>query len=404
MRTDRQSKERMIDSRTPPPINLKSIGAKLSRARYSRPEPFRSKAKPYKWLGEWHTYRRQTDGSEKRVHRGPIVLGPCASMTKTEAQAELDSRIARDRAPKDQKPAGEETLEWLIRQYLHLQKPHWEPETFRTTESIFKRHIGMHELAKAPLSKLTRAMLQERLNEMAAAGKSYSAIRKAKLLMCTVLTDAVEDGLLVKNPARKIKIPKVPKPCNRYLTEEECGRLLAAAPGRDRLIIRMCMVLGLRPGELFALRRDDIGPDYIRVDEASRNGVVKKPKTEASEGKVSLPSGLAKELHWWLDNSPEDPTGLLFPSNRAGKPIRQNNYLKRTLSKIAEAANVEGVTFQSLRRTTATHAQHLGTVKDVQGMLRHASPDVTAGVYMQTVPESQKRATEALDVKLGRVQ
>ena len=41
--------------------------------------------------------------------------------------------------------------------------------------------------------------------------------------------------------------------------------------------------------------------------------------------------------------------------------------------------------FQVLRRTIATLAQTKGTVKDVQGVLGHRNPDITANVYMQTI-------------------
>jgi integrase len=44
--------------------------------------------------------------------------------------------------------------------------------------------------------------------------------------------------------------------------------------------------------------------------------------------------------------------------------------------------------FQVLRRTMATQAQKMGSVKDIQAHLRHALPDTTANEYMQELPES----------------
>lgn len=371
----------------------------MPRTRYSKPEPKKTKTKPYKWTGEWHVYRRQTDGSEKRVHRGPIVLGLCSHLSKTEAQEELDKLIAKDRAPKDQKPKGEETFEWLVRQFLHEQKPIWEPETYQTNSSILRKHV-LPTLGPCLITEIDRHMIQQCVNDLAAAGRSYSAVRKARLMIITVLTEAVEDGLITKNPARKIKMPKTPKPSKRFLTEDECTALLNACNGRDHLIIRMCMVQGLRPGEIFALKRDDVETGRIRIDESSREGRIKSTKTEASTGYVSLPDSLAVELHHWLAMTPADPKGLVFPSERAGHPIRQNNFRKRNLQAIAAAAGISGVTFQSLRRTTATHAQGIGTVKDAQAMLRHSSPEMTVGTYMQVLDESVRAAVEALDAKL----
>jgi len=43
--------------------------------------------------------------------------------------------------------------------------------------------------------------------------------------------------------------------------------------------------------------------------------------------------------------------------------------------------------FQILRRTMATQAQRMGSVKDIQAHLRHARPDTTAYEYMRELPE-----------------
>jgi integrase len=49
---------------------------------------------------------------------------------------------------------------------------------------------------------------------------------------------------------------------------------------------------------------------------------------------------------------------------------------------------IEKLNFQILRRTMATQAQKMGSVKDIQAHLRHARPDTTANEYMQALPES----------------
>jgi integrase len=44
-----------------------------------------------------------------------------------------------------------------------------------------------------------------------------------------------------------------------------------------------------------------------------------------------------------------------------------------------------------MRRTMATQAQSMGSVKDIQAHLRHAKADTTANEYMQELPESVKK-------------
>ena len=55
---------------------------------------------------------------------------------------------------------------------------------------------------------------------------------------------------------------------------------------------------------------------------------------------------------------------------------------------MAEKLGIEKLNFQILRRTMATQAQRMGSVKDIQAHLRHARPDTTAYEYMQELPES----------------
>lgn len=386
-------------------LNLKGFGSHLPRTKHSRPEPRRTKDKPYRWIAEWHIYRT-VDGKEKRHHRGPIVLGPCARMTKAEAQTELDRRIVDDSKQKPE-PVRNQPAVFLqvgtvaaeLESMLALDRSHIEPETDKTHRSIVARQINP-AIGELMLSDVTRERLQSLLNTLAET-MSESTVKKARNLLGRLFTLATEDGKIAKNPMRLVKRPRTRKPERRYLTEEECSALIAAAHGRDRLIIRLCVVLGLRPGEVLALRRNDVETERIRIDEASREGKLKRPKTEASAAWVTLPPALSLELRHWLETSLEDPAGFVFPSDKPGHPLRQNNFRKRILQTIARRAGIEGVTFQQLRRTTATHAQHVGSIKDAQAMLRHANPDMTAGTYMQSIPESVRKAVEELEKKIG---
>ena len=107
------------------------------------------------------------------------------------------------------------------------------------------------------------------------------------------------------------------------------------------------------------------------------------------------------------------PEAFLFPS-RTGTPLSANNFLKRVLNRAGgrtrkaitdagadvPAGFLQDLTHQALRRSCATHMQHLGSVKDIQAHLRHARPNVTAEVYMQEIPASVRDAVESLDQKL----
>ena len=67
------------------------------------------------------------------------------------------------------------------------------------------------------------------------------------------------------------------------------------------------------------------------------------------------------------------------------------NYRNRVLNPLAEKLGLPKLNFQVMRRTMATQAQSMGSVKDIQAHLRHAKADTTANEYMQELPESVKR-------------
>ena len=95
------------------------------------------------------------------------------------------------------------------------------------------------------------------------------------------------------------------------------------------------------------------------------------------------------------------PNDLLFPTE-VGTPYRVGNYLKRILKPIAEKAGVPDLTFQSLRRTFATHFQRYGSPKDAQAQLRHSKLEMTCW-YMKQIPEAVRAAAEKMDADLCRV-
>lgn len=70
------------------------------------------------------------------------------------------------------------------------------------------------------------------------------------------------------------------------------------------------------------------------------------------------------------------------------------------LKPLRKRLGIGGLTFQAFRRTFATQALEIGaSVKHVQGQMRHANPEMTAGTYAQVIDESVSRIVERYDQK-----
>jgi len=193
-------------------------------------------------------------------------------------------------------------------------------------------------------------------------------------------------------------------------------RLLSAAAAvsiREHLIVRIFYVCSLRPGELFALRLDDVEPGLLRIDEALKetekgNNRVGETKTRGSNAYVSISRELHREIETWVKiRNMADPyhrtrkpssSDLLFPTE-AGIQNGIGTYLKRTLKPIATTAGIPDMTYRSLRRRFAHHFQRYGSPKDAQAQLRHSTLEMT-GWYMREIPESVRSAVQKMDADI----
>ena len=93
------------------------------------------------------------------------------------------------------------------------------------------------------------------------------------------------------------------------------------------------------------------------------------------------------------------PEAFIFPNKKSGF-MDSNNYRKRVLHRLEQELELPKLTFQVIRRTIATLAQKKGTVKDVQGRLRHSRAATTTDVYMQEIPESVQKTVDAISAEL----
>ena len=251
------------------------------------------------------------------------------------------------------------------------------------------------------LNKIDRFGLQMQANRLADKF-SRSVVNKFVIWSRAILEEAVDQDLLPKNPAKKLVMPETRAENKRFLTLKEIPVVLGILPFREQLIFRMSLVLGLRPGELFALRWDDIDGYSLRLDESTIDGkVYPSLKTEKSRGYVALPASLCAGLaEWKIMQRPETDQEFIFP-NADGGVLRLDNYradvLRPALDRIAEETGIEGIDFRACRRTCATHLSKHGGIKEVQAHLRHSRATTTLDVYVQEIPEAVREAVESLD-------
>lgn len=369
----------------------------MARERHQRGRVVESGKRKKAWRGHYYIYTTSPDGTEVRRHKN-VLLGPKSELRKWEAENKLKEIIARDARVLEAKPDDTVTLSWFWKHRFLPLKSAWRVSTRVVIEAVVRKHV-LSKFGDLPLKDIKRFDLQAHLNSLA---KQYSKslVRKVRTWIKAILDEALEQEYLEKNPARKLACPVTRGTCKRFLTVEEYHRLLGVLHPRNQLILRLFVLGAFRPGELFALRWKCFEDDTLKVDASVFRGELGATKTISSAAPVTLPVSLTADLERWREHCGyPDLETLIFPS-QVNKPINAQNLLQRVLQPAAEKVGIEGLTFQCLRRTFATHFHGVGTLKDQQSQMRHSTAQITLDVYTQSVSASLRTAMEAFDRKL----
>jgi site-specific recombinase XerD len=208
----------------------------------------------------------------------------------------------------------------------------------------------------------------------------------------TIFYLAVKWGYMRENPVRGVVRLKVndSKP-PRFLTKEECQRLLENSPPDLRAIFFTFLNTGMRKAELENLEWSDI--DFKRRKIKIRRKDFWHPKT----GEREIPMNqavhdLLKSLKQKNDRGLK--SNFVFPNKDGGK-IKEK--LRRQIISIAKKAGIEGLTkLHSLRHTYASHLVMKGVdLPTVQKLMGHSDIQTTM-IYSHLAPDHLADAVERL--------
>jgi integrase len=359
-----------------------------------------------KWYGYFRRIVLDLEKNQERVDVVPVILGLRSEMKKFEAREALEREISKltgqttgAKVAND----GAVTFGWFVRnRFFPLKEANWKPETAKVKKLIIKRDL-IDQFEQIPLENFDRFTLQIHLNNLAQT-RSKDRVLQIRAYLRDIFAEAVDQDFLVKDPARKVNVPAQLRDTDRTtLTWPQLRRSLSVLPLRDRVLLELDMTTALRPSELFGLRWKSLHSSECNmvVTETVYRGKLRPwGKTRKSLGVVHIPRTLVRDLSLWKQQSPDpSPNAFIFPNKKSGF-MDANNYRKRVLHKLAKKLELPKLTFQVIRRTIATLAQKKGTVKDVQGVLRHSRTATTTDVYMQEIPESVRATVDAIHAEL----
>ena len=342
-----------------------------------------------RWVAMWWVDRR----------RKSRVIGLVRNMTKSDARAVVDRIVTEVNARQEQNRIWR-FGEFVAEAYFPYYSRKWKDSTKENNVNRVSLHL-VSTFGTRELHSFKRDELQDLLDEKAQSGLSFSVVDHLRWDMKQIFDMAVAEGHVERNPALLLFTPKeAAKPIRRVMNIQEVQNYFAALDRRERLIAKLAIVAGMRPGEIFALTWDRMAATYADIQQRVYRGAVDTPKTGQSVRQAALPEGLLRDIEVWREFSVETGAGAwVFPSERM-TPLSKDNCWRRSMQPKLKRVGLGWANFLVMRRTHATLMRALGVDgKLVADQLGH-SLDVNQNVYTQSPVESRLAAVNQLEKSL----
>lgn len=330
------------------------------------------------------------------------ILGRCSDLSRDEAKAELKRIVApvSARAASARISNAVDIATFLESEYLTVKSRVWKDSTRRTTEQIIQTHI-VADLGRRALNSVTRRELQAHLDKKASSGLSSSVVGHIRWQLVAVFEMAEGDGLVTANPTKGLVMPKCEGTVDkRVIKIPDIHRAQLVLPIRERLIFRLAVCEGMRPGEITSLQLGDLRPDGIHIERRVYRGKIDTPKSWRSRRVVPPTETTGMMLASYIELLQDiSPTAWLFGSEKK-TPLNYAGVYRRIIQPALGKIGLGATNFQVLRRTWVTELSQTETDPKVRAELAGHSVDVHENEYRQPDSDVLKRAMQNLGKRL----
>lgn len=282
-------------------------------------------------------------------------------------------------------------------------------------------------IGKTQIAKITKTDCQRILNEMIQNGKKHSTMANLKSCLNIVFECALDDDIIIKNPAKNLQIPQTESKKRVALDQQQINLFMDYVKNNERYSYSypafiVLFNLGMRIGEMAALTWEDVNfkdstitinktVNRYRKADYGFTMAVASPKSKTSVRTVVMNSVVKKELlklkmqngtHEvslpYVDDSGHirgQISGFVFV-NAIGNVWNEPKF-REVIKRIVEQHNkehkekIEYFCPHMVRHTYTSLAYSAGAdVKIVSQNLGHASTAVTLDTYTHLTEEKKK--------------
>ncbi len=263
------------------------------------------------------------------------------------------------------------------------------------------------------MTEINKLAVKNFLMKKINAGYAASTVTHIKNAISGVLRLAVEDGVLLVNPAHDIGKLFQNKSAEKEvdsITKEELQTFLKAFkehfPRYYPLVLTMART-GMRIGEAMALQWQDVDFEErkIRLRRNFSRGKIQTPKNGKGRNidmSLQLTGTLKELLHQRkiekLKNGWECFPKFVFITEKGRPALNTSHWRRKFFDKAVERAGIRRITPHILRHTYASLLIQAGeSLVYIKEQLGHHSIKVTVDIYGHLVPGGNKAAVDSLD-------